>query len=101
MLAYMRRTEETGDLPLYDQPTYDQTLEAGRFAGEEDVTMPEKLISWKTTPTQTLDVGGTPFAYRELGPRGGTPAGVPAPLHRGPGRLGPARHRRRSPPSDT
>jgi enoyl-CoA hydratase/carnithine racemase len=31
MLAYMRRTEETGDLPLYDQPTYDQTLEAGSF----------------------------------------------------------------------
>jgi enoyl-CoA hydratase len=31
MLAYMRRTEETGDLPLYDPPTYQQTLEAGRF----------------------------------------------------------------------
>jgi len=31
MLAYMHRTEETGDLPLYDQPTYDQTLEAGSF----------------------------------------------------------------------
>src|SRR5213080_4690257 len=29
--------------------------------------------SWKTAPTQTLDVGGTSFAYRELGPRGGTP----------------------------
>jgi pimeloyl-ACP methyl ester carboxylesterase len=29
--------------------------------------------SWNNTPTQTLDVGGTPFAYRELGPRGGTP----------------------------
>jgi pimeloyl-ACP methyl ester carboxylesterase len=29
--------------------------------------------AWKTTPTQTLDVGGTTFAYRELGPRGGTP----------------------------
>jgi pimeloyl-ACP methyl ester carboxylesterase len=27
----------------------------------------------KNTPTQTLDVGGTSFAYRELGPRGGTP----------------------------
>src|SRR3954452_20668651 len=29
--------------------------------------------TWKNTPTQTLDVGGTSFAYRELGPRGGTP----------------------------
>ena len=27
----------------------------------------------KTAPTQTLDVGGISFAYRELGPRGGTP----------------------------
>jgi enoyl-CoA hydratase len=35
MLAYMKRTDEIGDLPLYDQPTYDQTLKAGRFAGEE------------------------------------------------------------------
>jgi enoyl-CoA hydratase len=32
MLAYMRRTEEMGDLPLYDPPTYEQTLEAGSFA---------------------------------------------------------------------
>jgi enoyl-CoA hydratase/carnithine racemase len=31
MLAYMRRTEEMGDLPLYDPPTYQQTLEAGSF----------------------------------------------------------------------
>jgi enoyl-CoA hydratase len=31
MLAYMRRTEEMGDLPLYDPPTYEQTLEAGSF----------------------------------------------------------------------
>jgi len=29
--------------------------------------------AWKDTPTRTLDVGGTAFAYRELGPRGGTP----------------------------
>src|SRR3954467_2219735 len=36
MLAYIKRTGEIGDLPLYDQPTYDQTLEAGRFAGEEN-----------------------------------------------------------------
>lgn len=28
---------------------------------------------WQITPTQTIDVGGTTFAYRELGPRGATP----------------------------
>ena len=27
----------------------------------------------KTAPTRTVDVGGTPFAYRELGPRTGVP----------------------------
>jgi enoyl-CoA hydratase len=31
MLAYMARTDEIGDLPLYDPETYEQTLEAGRF----------------------------------------------------------------------
>src|SRR4051794_19866783 len=31
MLAYMRRTEELGDLPLYDPSTYQETLEAGSF----------------------------------------------------------------------
>jgi enoyl-CoA hydratase len=31
MLAYMKRTDEMGDLPLYDPPTYEQTLEAGSF----------------------------------------------------------------------
>src|SRR4051794_12941499 len=36
MLAYIKRTDDTGDLPLYDAPTYDHTLEAGRFAGEEN-----------------------------------------------------------------
>jgi pimeloyl-ACP methyl ester carboxylesterase len=35
--------------------------------------MPETLTAWKNTPTQAVDVGGTSFAYRELGPRGGTP----------------------------
>jgi pimeloyl-ACP methyl ester carboxylesterase len=29
--------------------------------------------TWRTAPTRTVDVGGTPFAYRELGPQGGTP----------------------------
>jgi len=27
----------------------------------------------RTAPTRTISVGGTPFAYRELGPRGGVP----------------------------
>src|SRR3954464_10409597 len=30
-------------------------------------------LTSRTAPTRTIDVGGTPFAYRELGPRGGTP----------------------------
>jgi pimeloyl-ACP methyl ester carboxylesterase len=29
--------------------------------------------AWRNTPTQTVNVQGTAFAYRELGPRGGTP----------------------------
>src|SRR6201993_154420 len=35
--------------------------------------MSTTITAWKDTPTHTLDVGGTSFAYRELGPRGGTP----------------------------
>src|SRR5437763_8666205 len=35
--------------------------------------MTATISAWKDTPTHTLDVGGTSFAYRELGPRGGTP----------------------------
>jgi pimeloyl-ACP methyl ester carboxylesterase len=31
------------------------------------------ITAWKDTPTHTLDVAGTSFAYRQLGPRGGTP----------------------------
>lgn len=47
MLAYMERTEQTGDLPLYDKPTYERTIEAGRFAAR----CPDLLTanaSWKT-----------------------------------------------------
>jgi pimeloyl-ACP methyl ester carboxylesterase len=29
--------------------------------------------TWQTTPTRTIDIGGTPFVYRELGPTGGVP----------------------------
>ena len=35
--------------------------------------MTATIFAWKDTPTHTLDVGGTSFAYRQLGPRGGTP----------------------------
>lgn len=31
------------------------------------------ISTWKDTPTHTLDVGGTSFAYRQLGPREGIP----------------------------
>jgi len=30
-------------------------------------------ILWKHVPTRTVDVGGTRFAYRALGPDGGVP----------------------------
>ena len=32
-----------------------------------------KTTAWRTAPTRTIKVGGTPFVYRELGPRGGVP----------------------------
>lgn len=35
--------------------------------------MTQTTTAWTDTPTQTLDVAGTPFRYRELGPRGDTP----------------------------
>jgi len=31
------------------------------------------MTTWKSTPTKTIDVDGTPFAYRELGEPGGVP----------------------------
>lgn len=30
-------------------------------------------LTWKNVPTRTIDVGGVPFAYRELGPDSGVP----------------------------
>ena len=35
--------------------------------------MTEAIRAWDDTPTQILDVGGTSFAYRQLGPRGEVP----------------------------
>src|SRR3954471_16898941 len=40
---------------------------------DEAQPLTEAISAWKDTPTRILDVGGTSFAYRELGPRGGTP----------------------------
>jgi pimeloyl-ACP methyl ester carboxylesterase len=31
------------------------------------------MTTWRTTPTKTIDVGGTSFRYRELGQQGGVP----------------------------
>jgi pimeloyl-ACP methyl ester carboxylesterase len=31
------------------------------------------ITTWRTAPTRTIRVGGTPFVYRELGPRSGVP----------------------------
>ena len=30
-------------------------------------------VKWKNVPTRTINVGGVPFAYRELGPDSGVP----------------------------
>jgi len=30
-------------------------------------------VTWKNVPTRTIDLGGVPFAYRELGPTSGVP----------------------------
>src|SRR4051794_11559060 len=42
-------------------------------SSQEARPMTEAISAWKDTPTRNVDVGGTSFAYRELGPRGGTP----------------------------
>jgi len=34
-------------------------------------SLTETISTWKATPTHTINVGGTSFAYRQLGPRGG------------------------------
>jgi len=36
-------------------------------------SLTETISTWKDTPTHAIDVGGTSFAYRQLGPRGGIP----------------------------
>jgi pimeloyl-ACP methyl ester carboxylesterase len=39
----------------------------------EVITPETTTVKWKDAPTRTVDVGGTKFAYRELGPEGGVP----------------------------
>jgi pimeloyl-ACP methyl ester carboxylesterase len=40
---------------------------------EHVMEVPSEIRSYKDAPTQTIDVGGTSFSYRELGPSGGVP----------------------------
>lgn len=41
--------------------------------GEATPERPMNNVKWKNVPTRTIDVGGVPFAYRELGPISGVP----------------------------
>ena len=55
--------------------------------------------TYKEAPTQTIDVGGVEFAYRQLGPSTGVPVVFLHPPGRRPGQLGPpghGRHRRQA-----
>ena len=75
MLAYMKRTEETRR-PAALRPTDLRPDARGRSLRPARSTDPMPADAHRrgqTTPTRTIDVGGTAFAYRELGPRGGTP----------------------------
>jgi enoyl-CoA hydratase len=45
MMAYIERTEATGDLPLYDPQAYERALEAGSF-GRRSPLWPPPLASY-------------------------------------------------------
>jgi pimeloyl-ACP methyl ester carboxylesterase len=47
-------------------------MDTGRRPGATDREK-DRIMSALTTPTKTVDVVGTPFAYRELGPAAGVP----------------------------
>jgi pimeloyl-ACP methyl ester carboxylesterase len=51
------------------------TLVAGASSGIGNATEARQLgnTTWKDVPTRTIDVGGVPFAYRELGHDSGVP----------------------------
>lgn len=56
-----------------------QTWTSSDTVGEQEnasANMQERQtgsVKWKEVPTRTIDVGGVPFAYRELGPDSGVP----------------------------
>lgn len=51
------------------------TLATGASSGIGQATAARQKgnVKWKDVPTRTIDVGGVPFAYRELGPDSGVP----------------------------
>ena len=49
------------------------TLVTGASSGVDVDERPMSNVTWKNVPTHTVDVGGVPFAYRELGPNSGVP----------------------------
>jgi pimeloyl-ACP methyl ester carboxylesterase len=51
------------------------TLVADASSGIGNATEASQLdnVRWKDVPTRTIEVGGVPFAYRELGPGSGVP----------------------------
>lgn len=51
------------------------TLATGASTGIGKATAVRQMdnVKWKDVPTRTIDVGGVPFAYRELGPDSGVP----------------------------
>lgn len=51
------------------------TQVTGASSGVDETTAarPMSRVKWKDVPTRTIDVGGVPFAYRELGPDSGVP----------------------------
>jgi pimeloyl-ACP methyl ester carboxylesterase len=53
----------------------DITLVAGASSGIDNGTEVRQMghVNWKDAPTRRIDVGGVPFAYRELGPDSGVP----------------------------
>lgn len=53
----------------------DITLVAGASSGIDNGTEVRQMghVKWKDAPTRRIDVGGVPFAYRELGPNSGVP----------------------------
>jgi len=51
------------------------TLATGAFSGigKARAARQKGSVKWKDVPTRTIDVGGVPFVYRQLGPDSGIP----------------------------